>query len=138
MFGEPWSPPESDGSGQDRNILRRASQLLAAAGAKRGSDNVLRLADGTKMEVEFLEFDNAISGIRNRSSRTCAFSASRGHPRGGPSQFQKRQQEFDFDILSARFVMSMAPGESLRNLFGSQAAKTTARAISRDRRPGGG
>jgi len=125
VFGEPWSPPESDGSGQDRNILRRASQLLNAAGAKRGPDNILRLPDGTKMEVEFLEFDNAISRHTESIIKNLRLLGIEGAIRVvDPSQFQKRQQEFDFDILSARFVMSMAPGESLRALFGSQAAKT--------------
>ena len=32
MFGEPFVPPVSDGSGQDRALLRRASQLLQEAG----------------------------------------------------------------------------------------------------------
>ncbi len=125
VFGEPWSPPESDGSGQDRNVLRRASQLLAAAGAKRGSDNVLRLPDGTKLEVEFLEFDSALSRHTESIIKNLRLLGIEGGIRVvDPSQFQKRQQEFDFDIVSARFVMSMAPGESLRTLFGSQAAKT--------------
>ena len=32
VFGEAWSPPVSDGSGQDRRLLRRAAELLNAAG----------------------------------------------------------------------------------------------------------
>ena len=32
VFGEPFVPPVSDGSGQDRALLRRASQLLQEAG----------------------------------------------------------------------------------------------------------
>ncbi len=32
VFGEPFVPPASDGSGQDRALLRRASQLLQEAG----------------------------------------------------------------------------------------------------------
>ncbi len=32
VFGEPFSPPVSDGSGQDRKLLRRATELLRAAG----------------------------------------------------------------------------------------------------------
>src|SRR4029453_10642462 len=32
VFGEPFVPPVSDGSGQDRAMLRRASQLLQDAG----------------------------------------------------------------------------------------------------------
>ena len=32
VFGEPFVPPVSDGSGQDRNLLRHASQILNQAG----------------------------------------------------------------------------------------------------------
>src|SRR6185437_1277082 len=32
VFGEPYLPPVSDGSGQDRALLRKASQLLQQAG----------------------------------------------------------------------------------------------------------
>ena len=32
VFGEPYVPPVSDGSGQDRNLLRKAQQLLQVAG----------------------------------------------------------------------------------------------------------
>lgn len=125
VFDEPWMPPVSDGSGQDRNILRRASQLLNAAGAKRGADNILVLPDGTKMQIEFLEFDNAISRHTESIIKNLRLLGIEGNIRViDPSQFQRRQQEFDFDLVSARFAMSMAPGESLRAVFGSEAAKT--------------
>ncbi len=125
VFGEPWTPPVSDGTGQDRNILRRASQLLTAAGAKRGPDNILVLPDGTKMQIEFLEFDNSLNRHSEALIKNLRLLGIEGSIRViDPSQFQRRQQEFDFDIVMARFVMSMAPGESLRALFGSDAAKT--------------
>lgn len=125
VFGEPWTPPVSDGTGQDRNILRRASQLLAAAGAKRGPDNILVLPDGTKMQIEFLEFDNSLNRHSEALIKNLRLLGIEGSIRViDPSQFQRRQQDFDFDIVMARFVMSMAPGESLRALFGSDAAKT--------------
>lgn len=125
VFGEPWLPPVSDGLGQDRAILRRASQLLNEAGAKRGSDNILVLPDGTKMQVEFLEFDNSLNRHSEAVIKNLRLLGIEGTIRViDPSQFQRRQQEFDYDIVMARFVMSMSPGETLRTLFGSQAAKT--------------
>jgi microcin C transport system substrate-binding protein len=40
-----------------------------------------------------------------------------------PVQYQKRRDEFDFDIVVQRFSFSATPGDSLRSYFTSQAAK---------------
>src|SRR4029079_929385 len=41
IFGDPYVPHRTDGSGRDRTILRRAADLLAAAGWKQmGTDLV--------------------------------------------------------------------------------------------------
>src|SRR5437016_7616119 len=53
VFGEPFVPPVSDGSGQDRALLRKASQLLQEAGfvIKDGK----RVApSGERLVIEFL------------------------------------------------------------------------------------
>ena len=55
VFGEPYVPPVSDGSGSDRNLLRRADALLREAGCKR-EGSVLKLPDGKPFEIEFLDF----------------------------------------------------------------------------------
>ena len=53
VFGEPIMPPVSDGSGQDRKLLREASRLLDEAGWK--TDGTLRKnAKGETLDVEFL------------------------------------------------------------------------------------
>ena len=54
----PAVPPQSDGSGQDRVLLKKASDLLAAAGCTR-ADGVLKLPDGKPLEMEFLDFSSA-------------------------------------------------------------------------------
>ena len=44
VFGEPYTPPVSDGSGQDRSLLRKANELLLAAGEEVGElGHVLRV-----------------------------------------------------------------------------------------------
>src|SRR3990172_5920078 len=52
VFGEPFVPPVSDGSGQDRTLLRKGSQLLREAGfvikdGKRGD------RQGERITIEF-------------------------------------------------------------------------------------
>lgn len=125
VFGEPYVPPVSDGSGQDRNLLRQAQQLLQQAGAKRGDDGVLRLVDGTRLAIEFLEYDAGLTKHveafgKNLRLLGIGFSIRQVDP----SQYQRRVQDYDYDCVSARFVMSLTPGETLNTLFGSQAART--------------
>ncbi len=45
MFGEPYVPPVSDGSGSDRALLKRANEMLLAAGCTRDG-GVLKLPSG--------------------------------------------------------------------------------------------
>ena len=48
VFGEPFVPPVSDGSGQDRALLRKASALLQDAGfGVKGGKRVRRKASGS-------------------------------------------------------------------------------------------
>lgn len=124
VFGEPYVAPVSDGSGQDRAILRRASQLLQAAGAKRGADNVMRTADGAAITVEFLESDPGLTRHTEailKNLRLLGIGASIRQI--DPAQYARRVQDFDYDLISARFSMSLTPGESIRLLFGSEAAR---------------
>lgn len=124
VFGEPFVMPVSDGSGQDRAILRRAVQLLAEAGAKKTPDGMV-LPDGTPITVEFLEDDPALNkhttGFVNALKLIGIPASIRTID---PAQFARRRQEFDFDIVMQRYTMSLAPGESLRLYFGSEAART--------------
>ena len=53
VFGEPFVPPVSDGSGQDRTLLRKASQLLTDAGCV-VKDGKRLLPDGDVFKIEFL------------------------------------------------------------------------------------
>lgn len=124
VFTEPYVAPVSDGSGQDRAILRRATTLLVEAGAKKGADGVMRLPDGTALSLEVLESDNGLSKhiegwIKNL--RLVGIPATIRQV--DAAQYQRRVQDYDFDTISARFVMSLTPGETIKLLFSSQAAE---------------
>ena len=127
VFGEPFVPPVSDGSGQDRNVLRRAQTLLQQAGATRGADGVLRLPDGTRMAIEFLEYDTSLNKHTESFIKNLRLLGIEGTIRViDPSQFQRRQQDYDFDCVMARFSMGLTPGDSLKLFFSAEAAKTPA------------
>ena len=122
VFGEPFVPPKSDGSGQDRALLRRASQLLQDAGyvikdRKRVSPR------GEHLTLEFLLDEPSFQPhhmpyIKNLA--TLGIDASLRLI--DPVQKQQRLKDFDFDLTIQRFGFSATPGDSLRTYFSSEAA----------------
>jgi microcin C transport system substrate-binding protein len=122
VFGEPYTPPVSDGSGQDRALLRKAAQLLGDAGCT--IQNGRRaLPNGEPFGIEFLidepSFEpHHMAFIRNL--KTLGIDASLRLV--DPVQSRARRDNFDFDITIDRFSFSSTPGDSLRSFFSSQAA----------------
>jgi microcin C transport system substrate-binding protein len=122
VFGEPFVPPVTDGSGHDRALLRKASQLLQDAGyviknGKRVGSN------GERITIEFLLDEPSFQPhhmpyIKNIG--TLGIDASLRIV--DPVQYKKREDDFDFDILVQRFSFSSTPGDSLRSYLSSQAA----------------
>ena len=123
VFGAPFVPPVSDGSGQDRALLRKASQLLQDAGLPI-KDGKRVLPNGEIFRLEFLIFEPSFQPhhmpyIKNLG--TLGIEASLRVV--DPVQFRARLDDFDFDVTIERFSMASTPGDSLRPFFSSQAAK---------------
>jgi microcin C transport system substrate-binding protein len=124
VFGAPFVPPVSDGSGQDRALLRKASQLLLEAGLVI-KDGKRLLPNGEVFRVEFLMDEPSFQPhhapyIKNLG--TLGIEASLRMV--DPVQYRARQEDFDFDMTVQRFSMSATPGDGMRPFFSSQAAKT--------------
>lgn len=123
VFGEAYVPPEADGSGADRNLLRRAGALLREAGCE-VKDGRRMTPKGEAFTIEFLNnspsFEPHHTAIIS-SLRRLGIEANMRLV--DPAQFQRRVQTFDFDITVQRFSTSSTPGESLRTFFSSDAAK---------------
>lgn len=124
VFGEPWLPPVSDGSGSDRALLRKADEMLRAAGCKR-EGNVLKLPTGQPFEIEFLDSNPALQPhtqpFQANLKRLGINATSRFVD---PAQYQRRLDEFDFDIITRALSGSAIPSDTLRVVYGSEAAKT--------------
>ena len=122
VFGEPYSPPVSDGSGEDRALLRKGAQLLGEASYP--VQNTKRvLPDGQPFAMEFLIDEptfqpHHMAFIRNL--KTLGIDATLRIV--DPVQYRARRDDFDFDITIDRFSFSSTPGDSLRSFFSSQAA----------------
>ena len=124
VFGPPVSPPVSDGSGQDRTLLRKASQLLRDAGLP-VKDGKRLLPNGEVFKVEFLVDEPLLQAhhapyIKNLG--TVGIEASLRVV--DPVQYRARVEDFDFDMTIERFSMSATPGDGMRPFFSSQAAAT--------------
>jgi microcin C transport system substrate-binding protein len=117
VFGEPFVPPVSDGSGQDRKLLRKAAHLLQEAGwtikdGKRVSKS------GQRFTLEFLLDEPSFqphhaSYIKNLG--VLGIDASLRLV--DPVQYRARRDDFDFDVTIERFSMASTPGEALRTFF---------------------
>ncbi|MBX9741692.1 MAG: extracellular solute-binding protein [Beijerinckiaceae bacterium] len=124
VFGEPYVPPASDGSGSDRNLLRRADQLLREAGCKRAGTRLM-LPDGQPFEVEFLDSSGALKPhTEPLQSNLRKLGIETSFRQVDAAQYKRRIDAFDFDMLTMALGGSTTPGNGLRNVFGSEAART--------------
>jgi microcin C transport system substrate-binding protein len=124
VFGPPFVPPVSDGSGQDRTLLRKAQQLLQDAGLAI-KDGKRLLPNGEVFKIEFLADEPSLQPhhapyIKNLG--TLGIEASLRVV--DPVQYRARVEDFDFDMTIERFSMSATPGDGMRPFFSSQAAAT--------------
>ncbi|CAN5346368.1 extracellular solute-binding protein [soil metagenome] len=122
VFEEVYVPPVSDGSGQDRKLLRRAAGLLADAGWKRDG-TILRNAKNEAFTIEFLIDDPSEERYLApyvRNLRLLGIDATMRDI--DPAQHEQRQKEFDFDIEGMRLSGDPTPGVGLRGPLGSASA----------------
>jgi len=123
-FGEAVIPPVSNGSGQDRQLLRKANQLLSQAGWKRKGQQLVN-AKGEPLTLEFLIFSPTMERIISPFVRNLKLLGVDANIRQvEAAQFQQRLKNFDFDITTRRSTMSQTPGVELEAIFASRNADT--------------
>jgi microcin C transport system substrate-binding protein len=124
VFGPAWIPPETDGSGQDRKLLRGAGELLNAAGWTVKDGRRLN-AKGEHLSAEFLLTERSFEPHHQTFIKNLRVLGIDANIRlVDPAQAEMRLKDFDFDIAIARFIFPQIPGSSLRNYFSSDSAKT--------------
>jgi microcin C transport system substrate-binding protein len=124
VFGPPFVPPVSDGSGQDRTLLRKASQLLLDAGLVI-KDGKRVLPNGEVFQIEFLIDEPSIQPHHAPYIKNLGTLGIEATIRMVDAvQYRARLEDFDFDMTISRFSMSATPGDGMRPFFSSQAAAT--------------
>ena len=109
---------------QDRRAnLRTALELLGAAGWTIGPDRKLVNAAGEALEVEFLLVSPLFERIVLPYAEQLKLIGIQSLVRTvDDAQYERRRQNFDYDIIVASWGQSLSPGNEQRNYWGSEAA----------------
>ncbi len=122
VFGEPYVPPKTDGTGHDRSILKQASDLLTAAGWKQ-IDNTIVDEEGAPLEIEFLIDAQVYERILAPFvANLKALGVAATIRQVDPTQYQARQTSFDYDIVLEAFSFPATPLDGLPQFYGSKSA----------------
>ncbi len=115
VFGEPYTPPVTDGSGRNRDNLKKAHELLVAAGYGAG---------GKPLDIEILSFESGFERIilpYVANLKRVGINASLRMI--DPAQYERRIKSFDFDMAIQRYSLRLTPGVEVKSYWGSDAAK---------------
>ncbi len=107
-----------------RQNLRKARELLAQAGWVY-KDGALRNAQGQAFRFEFMDDGGAMSRLVSAYVRNLEKLGMKVDIRTTDyALYQKRLEEFDFQMTSMKFPDSQSPGNELWDRYGSQSAAT--------------
>jgi len=118
-----WSPPKTDGSGRDRDTLRRALSLLRKAGWELSGTRLRSIKSGLPFTFEIL--------VSDKEQERLAIAFRQHLDRAGISmqvrmvdavQYDRRRVAFDYDMIEYRWSQSLSPGNEQAFYWGSDSA----------------
>lgn len=118
-----WSPPTTDGSGRDRDNLKAALKLFAAAGYELDGTVLAERATGRPFRFEIM--------VTTKEQERIALAFARSLRQAGiePTirmvdavQYEQRRLSFDFDMIQNRWDQSLSPGNEQAFYWGSASA----------------
>ncbi len=122
VFSESFSPPKTDGSGNDRKNLLIAKEILEKEGWL--IENGKLIKDGEEFKFEFL--------IVSPSDEKIALAYQSNLKKLGitmdvrtvdSSQYQARLLNYDFDMIKRYWGVSLSPGNEQQFYWGSEVGK---------------
>jgi microcin C transport system substrate-binding protein len=126
VFTEPNWLPVTNGTGNNREQLKKAKKLLEEAGWF-VKDNVLTNSNGDIFAFQFLVYDPSFERIINpfiKGLKKLGIQAS--VRRVEVSQYINQIRNFDFDIITYSYSQSTTPGNELIQYWHSSTADTPA------------
>jgi microcin C transport system substrate-binding protein len=123
IFERGYVPPGTDGEGGIRRSLRTALKLLREAGFAVRDKRMVNAETGAPLRFEILlvqpAFERVVLPFKSNLERLGAQVKVRTVD---PAQYQKRMDDFDFDMVVGSFGQSLSPGNEQLDLWGSAAA----------------
>jgi microcin C transport system substrate-binding protein len=124
VFTTVYEPPKTDGSGNIRDNVREALRLLKEAGWSFKGKQLVNDKTGQAFVFEMLNFEPVSERIiLPFKSNLERLGIALNLRNVDPTQYQNRVRDFDFDAISARLPGSFPPGNELREMYSSEAAK---------------
>lgn len=122
-----YQPPRTDGSGNNRANLKRATELLDLAGYKIGADGIrVHEKTGDRLEFEFVDANPALERLILPFIQNLKKIGVGARLRMvDESQYTNRMQNFDFDMTSMVIPQSNSPGNEQREFWMSDKADVT-------------
>jgi len=124
LFTTEWKPPTTAPPDSLRANLREARDLLAQAGWK-VRDGVLKNDADEAFSIDVLlvqqGFDRIFAPYAQNLKK---LGIDMSYRKVDDSLYKRRIDNFDFDMVVVSFPESVSPGNELRNMFYSDAAKT--------------
>lgn len=117
-----YKPTVTDGSGNDRTVLKAALDLLQQAGWKLDGNRLVNAA-GQPLSFEVLLQDRDMERVVLAWARTLARIGITATARTVDSaQYERRVRSFDYDVIPASWPSTLSPGSEQTNRWSSQAA----------------
>lgn len=118
-----WEPPKTDGTGRDRNGLRKAFALFKEAGYELKGTELVHAVSGRPFTFEILTNTRDQERLALAYARSLKRAGIEAHVRNvDPTQFEHRRIGFDFDMMQYRWEQSLSPGNEQLFYFSSEAA----------------
>lgn len=115
--------PESDGTGRDRKLIRRALALLKEAGYGRKDREIVQIATGQPLTFEILVKSRGEERIGLAWQRFLSLAGINISVRSvESSQYWERLKTFDYDLVHWHYPASLSPGNEQFGRWSSAAA----------------
>jgi microcin C transport system substrate-binding protein len=123
VFTKEYNPPKTDGSGNIRLNLRKASKLLRQAGWIIQNKKRINKETGKPLEFEVLLVSPLFERIVLPFAKNLEKLGIKLNVRTiDPSQYRRRLDTFDFDMIVGGAGQSLSPGNEQRSYWGSKSA----------------